>query len=354
MEKEKNKNGLVTILVIIILVLAVLCALFATGTINFKPKEETIKYTPNIEQHDFTDGEIKARLVRLSSNGIPQNSETTYNGITVKVEEKGSEYTLFINNKDVTNEVINMYISEYEIYDNNVIIYSGSTNNGKITIFHVQNGNVETVFNKSYIDGYKLDSFKTENNKIILTSVECGEQCGDNYTENRFASFEMEYQNSKFTEPKKVNTIKSKFVDVFEDDETSETTFNKMTVKYTKEENAIKLQINDKDITSELGNINMYIKSYEFYDNYIIVFSGSTNNLGLTVFKVNDTNVEKTFQSHTINDYRIESYYSRYGRLIIKGKECGEQCGKKLTGKTYATFEMKYNNETFSNPVLAD
>ena len=103
-----------------------------------------------------------------------------------------------------------------------------------------------------------------------------------------------------------------------------------------------------------LENVDMYIKSYEFYNDNVIVLSGSSNNLGITIFKVNNNNVEKTFHEIMINDYKIESYYSRYGKLIISGKECGEQCGNKSTGKPTATFEMDYSNNTFSNPKLIE
>lgn len=59
------------------------------------------------------------------------------------------------------------------------------------------------------LEGYWVDSYKTENNKIIITGRECGLQCANTESGYPRATFEIEYNNNSFSSPKLVEKFTS-------------------------------------------------------------------------------------------------------------------------------------------------
>ena len=55
MEQEKNKNGTNLLLIFIIVILAVLCVLFATGTISFKTADKCVNENTNTQTSNNTN-----------------------------------------------------------------------------------------------------------------------------------------------------------------------------------------------------------------------------------------------------------------------------------------------------------
>ena len=55
MEQEKNKNGVNLLLIFIIVILAVLCVLFATGTISFKTADKCVDENTSTQTNNNTN-----------------------------------------------------------------------------------------------------------------------------------------------------------------------------------------------------------------------------------------------------------------------------------------------------------
>ena len=65
------------------------------------------------------------------------------------------------------------------------------------------------LFVTATLEGYKVDSYKTDNNKIIITGRECSLQCANTESEYPRATFEIEYNNNSFSSPKLVEKFTS-------------------------------------------------------------------------------------------------------------------------------------------------
>ena len=208
MENQNNNKGVIVLLVVIIAILAVLCVLFATGTISFAKNS-----TNNNEQTNTTDNgttnNSNVIQTKLVDNLVFNNSETTFNGITVKLEQKDnngvcSVSSFTVNGKDIKNDV-SLWVNSYEIYDNNVIIASGDTSGRLFTIYSLSTNSVVMKLQPETLDGYWVTSYSTNNNIITINGKECGEQCGTGTTGYTKATYEIEYLNNSFSNPKLVS-----------------------------------------------------------------------------------------------------------------------------------------------------
>ena len=353
---EKNNKKLIILLIAIVLVIAVVACLFATGIIKLNNISTEPQNTKTVKAVVLKEGYVEFD----DKKPLTADVEKTINQITVKVvkpTKDDGDYGLLINGKDISTDVLTRVYS-YEIYENNVIVLSGNTGGKCITIFKIDGDNVETVYKEGIIENYRIKSYILDENKLLIEGTECGEQCGVESTEYASASFEMEYTNGKFTDPKLVNKRASKLVDVSGEgivEETITTEFKGVKVVVEPKTNDTmddnyKLTINGVDVTENV--YNMYIYYYEIYENYVIVHTGTTNNGCVTIFKVTDNEVEKTFKETMIENYRINGFKTTANRILINGTECGAQCGEESTGYLHALFEMKYENNTFSSPKL--
>lgn len=212
MEQEKNNNkGVIALLIVIIVILLALVVLFATGTISFKSNElnNNQQTTENGQTNTNNGDEPIAIQTKLVDNLLCNNSETTFNGITVKLEQEEEDMmcttnSIAINNKNIKSD-IQTYVKSYEIYDNNVIIFSGNTSGTLLSIYSLANNSTIMKLGPESLGGYKVISYYTDNNKIIINGEECGEQCGTGTTGYTKATFEIEYLNNNFSSPKLVS-----------------------------------------------------------------------------------------------------------------------------------------------------
>ena len=92
MEQGKNKNGIIALLVVLVIILAVLCVLFATGTISFKNNE--IDNTKNINQQINEIDNMKNDNQNIIDNSESQS--TSY-----------STWMNYILDQNITNIIIN-------------------------------------------------------------------------------------------------------------------------------------------------------------------------------------------------------------------------------------------------------
>ena len=209
MEQEKNKNGVIILLVVIIAILAVLCVLFATGTISLKPNESNNNQQTNADSQTNGTAVIQTKLV---DSIRCQNSNTTFNGITVNIESTNNEGVcnskVKINNDDITNDTRKMYIESYEFYDNNVIVLSSDTNGlTMMTIYDAKNSKIAlkvNIFDTRYI----IKSYKTDNDKLLIEGKSCAGQCSNDSPGAVFPdqNYEIDYLgNGTFSEIRKVN-----------------------------------------------------------------------------------------------------------------------------------------------------
>ncbi len=215
MEQEKNRNGLIIVLIIIIAMLVVLFVLFATGTISLNNKSIDNQQTNDNNQTELNDNNnIQTKLVdNLNCN----SSETTFNGITVKINQKVEDMVCFadiftINGVDVSKDS-GHGIDSYEFFDNNVIVMSHTTSGPIFTIYNATTNSVTKRYGSgdSSLEGFFVKSFSTNGNIITINAEGCGTQCGEKGIENAGtkAVFEIEYLNKNFSEPKLVSKSKS-------------------------------------------------------------------------------------------------------------------------------------------------
>ena len=205
---ENNNKGVIALLIVIIIILTVLCVLFATKTISFNGAVNDNK--PNAENKPGTDNnDTKTIKSKLVNNLICSNSNTTFNGITVNLEQINNDgncslKTFTINDKDIKND-ISSSVTSYEIYDNNVIILSGDNSGLVFTIYSLSTNSTVVELQPSNLNGYFVTSYTTNNNIITINGKECGEQCGNQTTGYAYATFEIEYLNNNFSNPKLIS-----------------------------------------------------------------------------------------------------------------------------------------------------
>ena len=214
MEQEKNNKGIIVLLTILVVVLAVLCVLFATGTISFKSNDLNSNQQANEDSQINTnnDNATSAIQTKLIDNIRCQNSNETFNGISVNVETTNNDGVcdskVKINNDDITNDTRKMYIESYEFYDNNVIVLSSDTNGlPMMTIYDAKNSKIALKVN-IFDTRYTIKSYKTENDKILIEGKSCAGQCSNDSPDAVFSdqNYEIDYLgNGTFSEIRKIN-----------------------------------------------------------------------------------------------------------------------------------------------------
>ena len=148
--------------------------------------------------------------------------------------------------------------------------------------------------------------------------------------------------------------IKTKLVDNLNNGN-SETTFNGITVvvKQDVEDmicNATCLTINGNDVLQENASC---IKSYEFYDDNVIIMSNHTSGNVFTIYNVpsKKTIVKYSGSESGLEGYFVESYSTNNNIITINASGCGAQCGQQNVGEK-AIFEIEYLNNIFSEHKL--
>lgn len=166
--------------------------------------------------------------------------------------------------------------------------------------------------------------------------------------------------NQQITENDQINTnndnttiaIQTKLVDNIRCKNSTET-FNGISVNVESVSNDgvcdSKVTINSDDITNDTSK--MYIESYEFYDNNVIVLSSNTN--GLPMMTIYDAKNSKVALKINIFDtrYTIKSYKTENDKILIEGKSCAGQCSNDSPNAVYPdqNYEIDYlGNGTFS------
>lgn len=211
MENKKNNDTLKTVAwVVIITCVILLSALLASGVLkyNLQPINNN---EPN--KKDTIDNNSDIIQTKLVENIDCNSSETTFNGVTVKLEQEKTNgvcaiRNITINDKDIKNDV-SMWVDSYEIYDNNVIISSGNTSGRLFTIYSLSTNSTVMKLQPENLNGYWVTSYTTNNNTITINGKECGEQCGSKSTGYPSATFEIEYSNNTFSDPKLINRTTS-------------------------------------------------------------------------------------------------------------------------------------------------
>lgn len=214
MEKQNNNIAVIVLLLVIIAILATLCVLFATDALTFNKKDDKKDNTiiNDEKPSEEKENKISSKLVSLDTLKC-ESSETTFNGITVKVELAKNEFggcgfkSFTINGKNIDS--LGEFVDSYEIYDNNVIILSGTTSSSAFTIYSLSTNDTIMRLYPDTLEGYWVDSYKTNNNKIIITGRECGLQCANTESGYPRATFEIEYNNNSFSSPKLVEKFTS-------------------------------------------------------------------------------------------------------------------------------------------------
>lgn len=212
MNNQNNNKIVITLLIVIIVLLAGLCILFATKAISLNTNKVNNKEQTNESRETNTNDYTNSIQTKLVDNLNCSNSETTFNGITVKVEQKTEDMvcntsTLTINGVDV-KEDNGHNINSYEFFDKNVIIMSSTTSGTILTIYNINSKSTILKFDTlKSLEGYFIKSYKTNNNVITLNAESCGPQCGEESIEK--ATFEIEYSNETFSEPKLINKTTS-------------------------------------------------------------------------------------------------------------------------------------------------
>lgn len=207
MEKQNNNKVIIAVLLTVIIILAVLCVLFATNIISINGNKE------NNNQNDTNQENNNQENLNIPVKSVYdidcENSETTYNGITVKLEQESDDMMcstkkITINGKEIKDD-ISTWVTSYAIYDNNVIILSSNTSGTLLTIYSLSSDSAIMKLQPETLEGYWAKSYSINNNKILIEGKECGMQCGNNETGYSKATFEIEYSNKTFSNPKLVD-----------------------------------------------------------------------------------------------------------------------------------------------------
>ncbi len=149
MEREKNKNGVSILLRLIIIVLAILCVLFATGTIKLNSKE-------TVDENNNQTGE-NSNVNNTSTDLLNSNIIVTQNGKVISNEIPS----------DLAGKYVNKNSSESYIQLNNGSIeVSEPTGGGTVRVF--KNDQVKLYINYLNSDEdskqYVTVEFYVENN----------------------------------------------------------------------------------------------------------------------------------------------------------------------------------------------
>lgn len=109
------------------------------------------------------------------------------------------------------------------------------------------------------------------------------------------------------------------------------------------------MKINGKELKDFL---NLWVDSYEFYDNNIMILSGDTSGTKLVVYNLDSNTVIMNLEPSTLDGYWVKSYVTYNDKIVIIGQECGIPCGNNVTDLSMAMFEIDYKSGVFSKPKL--
>lgn len=209
--KRRNNSLVILLIGIIIVILAVLCLLFVTGKIKFVDKKGDVNDVTNsndnlINNNDSTsdvqENDVVSKLVNDLNSG---NSETTFNGISVLINQKLNDSVcttdnIFVNDNDIKSILEGSCVESYEFYNDNVILFLSGTGNRSLFIY---NTTLKSVVFSSFSDefkDYKIDSYSSYGNRIIINATGCGAQCGVS-NDGEKAKFEITYSDGNFSKP---------------------------------------------------------------------------------------------------------------------------------------------------------
>ena len=164
MEQEKNKNVSNLLFIFIIVVLAVLCVLFATGTIKLNSKE-----TANDSNNQISDN---TNVDNTSTDLLNSNIIVTQNGKVISNDVPSDLSGKYVNPGSSNNDY-------FEITNENIIVSrSNCSNGGAITIEKSQ-----LRLYIDYLDTYrehdkyvtiKLEAIDAKTNEVMGTYVYIG------------------------------------------------------------------------------------------------------------------------------------------------------------------------------------
>ena len=199
-DQGKGKNVVIVMLVTLVLVVTALCTLVIMNNIKLRNNEVNNSEKDNDNQ---TSTIFKSERESITC----MDSEITINGITVKTKPKHDggchADSVIVNDKTIE---VGENIDSYEIYDNNIIFYL----NHKLVIYSLVSKSFVVELDSDDFNGYKLESYVTNDNVITITTSKCKEECGSNLDEELIAIFEIEYSKHSFSKPKLVNKYTTK------------------------------------------------------------------------------------------------------------------------------------------------
>lgn len=163
MEQEKNKNGVIIFLVALVVILAVLCVLFATGTISLKANEVTNR-SNNQPKENANTGDN-------STDSLNSNIIVTQNGKVISNE--------------IPSEIAGKYINPdskedyFEISNDNIMVSrSNCTDANAITIeksqLKVYIDYLGTIKEYEKYITIKFDAIDAKTNEVMGTYVYIG------------------------------------------------------------------------------------------------------------------------------------------------------------------------------------
>ena len=162
----------------------------------------------------------------------------------------------------------------------------------------------------------------------------------------------MEY----YDEISSSGTIPTKLVHTSPCVESSEITFNGITIKLKQEKDDImcatkSFTVNGKEVINDYNGL-WWIESYTIYDNNVIIKTSSTSSAIIDIYNLQSNSIIATYGN--LEGYKIKKYTIADNKIILDGTECGMECGNEYYGYPRARFEIEYSNNTFSKPKLIE
>ena len=162
------------------------------------------------------------------------------------------------------------------------------------------------------------------------------------------------------TETKTDGALKTKIVKDWErttDENTCsgkyDETFNNINVKIsysgcTFDDYKMELKVNGEKVKLEFPNL----VEFAFYENYLIFSTSGTSGTELEIYDTLNKTFISSFSQAT--GYFRVNYTIDGNKLVVVGRECGEQCSQPSSGYKYAKFEYEYADGQFKDPVKVE
>ena len=132
--------------------------------------------------------------------------DKTFNGIKVEVQDArkeadtiGCEGKLFINGKKIS-DFDGQGIDSIEIYDKYVIVYGGTSANGKLLFYDTSNNN--KVINPDLGKYFQSQGYISNDEGLIVIASSHAGEFGAKEPEHFFRKLKIKYSNGKFDTPK--------------------------------------------------------------------------------------------------------------------------------------------------------